>query len=151
VKRKSGPFVTWAFRFIFDDDPKNSRRPVFIRTDKDKEFLKKYFQNMLRDEGYTFRCAKTPTWNVHSCNVRISHFVIDYTNILFIKIPSDISTFSQNLSGPTMTRFTRRPAWRSRVWQIRTSLLYGRRWRLRDAHAFAWLKSSLASGNSAYQ
>ena len=60
-------------------------------------------------------------------------------------------TFSQNVSGPTMTLFTRWPAWRSRVWQIRTNSLFGRRWRLRDAYAFAWLGSRLGWSKRAYQ
>jgi len=52
VKTKSGPSITTAFLSKFDDDPeKNSRRPVWVRTDKGKKFLNKHFQDMLRDEG----------------------------------------------------------------------------------------------------
>ena len=48
----SGPSVALAFRYIFDD-PKYStgRRPIWVRTDKGKEFLNKHFRDMLRDEG----------------------------------------------------------------------------------------------------
>jgi len=50
VKTNSGPAVTAAFRSIFDDKPKlMTRRPVWVRTDKGKEFLNKDFQDMLRD------------------------------------------------------------------------------------------------------
>ena len=52
VKTKNGPAVTAAFRSIFDDKPKlSSRRHVWVRTYKGKEFLNKDFQDMLRGEG----------------------------------------------------------------------------------------------------
>jgi len=52
VKTKSGSAVTTGFRSIFDDKPKlSSRRTVWVSTDKDKEFLNKEFQDMLRDKG----------------------------------------------------------------------------------------------------
>ena len=35
VKTKSGPAITSAFRTLFHDD--DSRRPVWVRTDKGKE------------------------------------------------------------------------------------------------------------------
>jgi len=59
VKTKSGPAFTAAFRSIFDDKPKlTSRRSVWVRTDKGKEFLNKDFQDMLRDEGIQFRVCR---------------------------------------------------------------------------------------------
>ena len=61
VKKKSGPAVTTSFRSIFDDDPKKqSQRPVWVRTDKGKEFLNKDFQDMLRDEGIQFQVCRDP-------------------------------------------------------------------------------------------
>jgi len=52
VKSISGSAVTAAFLYIFDDKPKfPSRLPVWVPTDKGKEFLNKHFQDMLRDEG----------------------------------------------------------------------------------------------------
>jgi len=57
----NGPAVTAAFRSIFDDKPKLlSRRPVFVRTDKGKEFLNKDIQDMLRDEGIHFQVCRNP-------------------------------------------------------------------------------------------
>jgi len=50
-KTKSGPAITSAFRSLFHDD---SRRPVWVRTDKGKEFLNKHFQYILRYEGIQF-------------------------------------------------------------------------------------------------
>ena len=61
MKTKSGPAVTAAFRSIFVDKPKlSSRRPVWVRTDKGKEFLNKNFQDMLRDEGIEFQVCRNP-------------------------------------------------------------------------------------------
>jgi len=61
VKTKSGPAVTSAFRSIFDDKPQiPSRRPIWVRTDKGKEFLNKDFQDMLRDEGIQFQVCRNP-------------------------------------------------------------------------------------------
>ena len=61
LKTKSGPAVTTAFLSIFDDDPKKpSRRPVWVRTDKGKEFITKHFQDMLRDEGIQFQESRNP-------------------------------------------------------------------------------------------
>jgi len=59
VKTKSGPAVTAAFLSIFDDKPKLlSRRLVWVRTDKGKEFLNKDFQYMLSDEGIHFQVCR---------------------------------------------------------------------------------------------
>jgi hypothetical protein len=33
---------------------------MWVRTDKDKEFLNKHFQDMLRDEGIEFRFFRNP-------------------------------------------------------------------------------------------
>ena len=61
VKTKSGPAITTAFLSIFDNKPKlTSRRPVWVRTDKGKEFLNKNFQDMLRDEGIQFQVCRNP-------------------------------------------------------------------------------------------
>ena len=115
VKTKSGPAVTAAFLPIFDDKPKlTSRRPVWVRTDKGKEFLNKHFQDMLRDEGIQFQVCRNP--DVKCAIVeRAQRTIRDYTNTLRIKIRSDISTSCRNLSGPTMTRFTRRQVWHRRA------------------------------------
>ena len=61
MKTKSGPAATASFRSIFDDKPKlPSRRPVWVRTDKGKEFLHKDFQDMLRYEGIQFEVCRNP-------------------------------------------------------------------------------------------
>ena len=61
VKIKSGPAVTAAFRSIFDDKPKlRSRRPVWVRTDKGKEYLNEYIHGMLREEGIKIQVCRKP-------------------------------------------------------------------------------------------
>ena len=52
VKRKTGPSITSAIRSLIHDD--DSRRPVTVRTGKCKEFLNKYYKDMLRHEGIQF-------------------------------------------------------------------------------------------------
>ena len=47
VKTRSGRAITSAVRSLFQDD--DSRRPVWVRSDKGKEFLNKHFREMLRD------------------------------------------------------------------------------------------------------
>ena len=60
MKTKTRPSVTLACRSIFDDPKKFSRRPVWVRTYKGKEFLNKNFQDMLRDEGIQFQVCRNP-------------------------------------------------------------------------------------------
>jgi len=76
VKPKSGPAITTAFLSILDDDDpkKTSRRPVWVRTDKGKEFLNKYFQEMLRDEGIQFYVCRNT--DVKCTVVELAHRTI---------------------------------------------------------------------------
>ena len=57
IKTKSGPAVTSAFRYLLHDD---SLRPLWVRTDKGKEFLNKHFQDILRDESIQFQVFRNP-------------------------------------------------------------------------------------------
>jgi transposase InsO family protein len=60
LKVKTGPAVTSAFHSIFKD-PKYSRKlPVWVRTDKGKEFLNKQFENMLKHEKIQFQVCRNP-------------------------------------------------------------------------------------------
>ena len=139
VSRKFYIWSPWRQRAdLQSPQPKlPSRRPVWVRTDN---FSIKTLRTCYATRAYSFRCVGTPTWNVRSWNLLNTRFMTDYTNILRIKIRSDISTFCRNLSELKMTRFTRRHEWRPRVWQIRTSSLYGREW---TVDAFVWVKSNL--------
>jgi hypothetical protein len=58
VKTKIGPSITSAFRSILAD---LKRRPVWVRTDKCKEFLNNIFRTCCAKRAYSFRCAGTPT------------------------------------------------------------------------------------------
>jgi len=57
IKTKSGPAVTSAFRSLLLDD---SHRPLWVRTDKCKEFLNKHFQDMLRAKVIQFQVCINP-------------------------------------------------------------------------------------------
>jgi transposase InsO family protein len=63
LKSKTGKAVTTAFQFILKD-PKYlkpiRRRPVWVRTDRGKEFLNRSFQDMLKREGIQFKICKNP-------------------------------------------------------------------------------------------
>src|SRR5215510_4613748 len=63
LKSKTGPSVTAAFLSIFKE-PKYSkpfrRRPVWVRTDKGKEFFNKHFQDMLKRENIKFQLCRNP-------------------------------------------------------------------------------------------
>ena len=121
VKTKTGPSVAFAFRSIFADPKYTSRHPVWVRTDKGKVFIHKHFQDMLLDESsIQFHVCTNTYLKMRSWNVCIPRFAIYSTNILHIKIPTDISIIRPNLSRPTMTRFTRRQEWRPRESPIRT-------------------------------
>ena len=77
-KTKSGPAFTPAFRSLLHDSP----RPMWVRTDKGKEFLNKHFQDMLRDECIQFQVCRNP--DVKCAVVERVHRTseIDYLNIL---------------------------------------------------------------------
>jgi transposase InsO family protein len=63
LKSKTGKAVATAFQSLFKD-PKYAkpirRRPVWVRTDRGKEFLNKTFQDMLKREGIQFQVCKNP-------------------------------------------------------------------------------------------
>ena len=64
LKSKTGPAVTSAFESILKDlkysTPVRKRRPIWVRTDKGKEFLNKHFQNMLKREDIQFQVCRNP-------------------------------------------------------------------------------------------
>jgi transposase InsO family protein len=63
LKSKTVTAVTSAFQSILQD-PKYSkpiqRRPVWVRTDRVKEFLIKTFQDRLKREGIQFQVRRNP-------------------------------------------------------------------------------------------
>ena len=72
VKTKREPVVTAAFLSIFDDKPKlPAQWPVWVRTDKGKEFPNNHFEDMLRDEGIQFQVCRNP--NVKCAVVERAH------------------------------------------------------------------------------
>jgi transposase InsO family protein len=60
LKSKTGPAVTSAFQWIFKDPKYSRKRPVWVRTDKGKEFLNTTFQDMLKHENIQFQVCRNP-------------------------------------------------------------------------------------------
>jgi len=56
-RSKTGTAVASAFMSTFEY---SHRRPVWVRTDKGKEFLNKHFQEMLKREGIQFQVYRNP-------------------------------------------------------------------------------------------
>ena len=56
---KTGRAVATAFISIFKDSNR-FRRPVWVRTDKDKEFLSKHLQEVWKREGIHFQVCRNP-------------------------------------------------------------------------------------------
>jgi len=67
---------------------------------------------MLKREDIHFQMCRNH--DVKCSVVERAHRTIGCINISPTKISTDISKFSQNLSGPTMTQFSLRRAWRRR-------------------------------------
>jgi len=57
LRSKTGTAVASAFISIFEDSSRR-RRPIWVRTDKGKEFLNKHFQEMLKREGIQFQVCR---------------------------------------------------------------------------------------------
>lgn len=89
LRSKTGTLVPSVFRWIFKD-PKYSkpirRRPIWVRTDRDKEFLNTSFRDMLKKEGIQFQACKDP--NMKCAIGEMSHRTLceNCTNISPIKI-----------------------------------------------------------------
>jgi len=63
LKSKSGMVVTSAFKSILEN-PKYSKpvqiQPIWVRTDKGKEFLNRHFQDMLKNKGIHLQVCRNP-------------------------------------------------------------------------------------------
>jgi len=60
LRSKTGTALSSAFQSIFKDPRYSTRRPIWLRTDKGKEFLNRDFQDMLKGEGIQFQVCKNP-------------------------------------------------------------------------------------------
>jgi len=58
LKSKTDTAVSSAFQSIFKDPRYSTRRPIWLRTEKGKEFLNRQFQDMLKREGIQFQVCK---------------------------------------------------------------------------------------------
>jgi transposase InsO family protein len=120
LKSKMGTAITLAFKSILKD-PKYStpvqRRPIWLRTDKGKEFLNKHFQDMLKHEGIQFLVGRNPDVK---CSIveRAQRTVRDRLYRYF--------TYTDALKH-TMILFIPLRAWRHQKLLIWTFLRYGRK------------------------
>jgi len=61
LRSKTGTAVVSAFTSIFkDSSSRRRRRPVWVRTDKGKEFINRHFREMLKREGNQFQVCRNP-------------------------------------------------------------------------------------------
>ena len=116
LKSKSGKDVSAAFQSVLKD-PRYlkpfKRRPVWVRTDKEKEFLNVSFQKLLKREGIQFQVCRNPDVK---CSIieRVQRTVRDKLYKYFTP------TYSQTLSVAITRRSTVRPAWLPQTSQIPT-------------------------------
>lgn len=59
LRSKTGSAITSAFESILEKDH-HRRRPVWVRTDKGKEFVNSTFQHLLKREGIQFQVCRNP-------------------------------------------------------------------------------------------
>jgi len=91
-RRRSCPYLTMTRKNLRSD-------PYGYARIREKNFSINIFSTCNVRRAYTFRCAGTPTWNELSWNVLVARIVIDYTNILLIKILSDLSMYFEICQG----------------------------------------------------
>ena len=142
MKRKSGPAVTAAFRSIFDDKPKlPSRQPVWVRTDKGKEFLNKDFQDILRDEGIHFQVCRNPDVKCalveraqRSIHDRLNKYLTYKNSFRYIEVlPKFVRAYNDTVHSTTGNASSRVSDSESSTYGIGLTV----------AGAFAWSKSNL--------
>jgi len=109
LKSKTGKAVTSAFQTILKD-PKYfkpiRRRPVWVRTDRGKEFLNRSFQDMLRRKGIQFQICKIPDVKCSVVERAYRTTRISYTNTSHIRTRTDLLTYCQPLCEAVTRRFT---------------------------------------------
>ena len=131
LRSNTGVAVASAFQSIMKD-AKYSRRKHFstlVWMDKGKEFKKNNFNTCWNIRTFLFRRVKPPPEMLRH-RASLSNYSREaYKNLTYKNI--DISTFSQNLSQLTMTRFTLLRPWQHQKWPIRIFSRYVRGWILR--------------------
>ena len=60
LKVKTGAATAAEFESVLRDPKYRRRRPIWVRTDKGKEFLAREFQAVLKREGIQFQVCKNP-------------------------------------------------------------------------------------------
>jgi hypothetical protein len=124
LRSKTGAAVASAFKAILLD-PRYSKpmrmRPVWVRTDKGKEFLNAEFQVLIKRAGIQFQICKNPTLIVLLLKELIERYSINCSGTLPTNIPTGISMSCQNSCRVTMPQFTLQRGWHPKNWAIKTS------------------------------
>ena len=97
VKVKTGAATASAFESVLRDPKYRHRRPIWVRTDKGKEFLAREFRAVLKREGIQFLVCKIP--DVKCSVVERAHRTVKskITSTLRIRTRTGISTCCRNL------------------------------------------------------
>jgi len=125
-----GTSVSLAFKSILKD-PKYytpvQRRPIWVRTDKGKEFLNGHFQDMLKHEGIQFQVRRNPDIKCEFVE-RAQRTVRDrlYRYFTYINAYRYTDVLPNSLKHTIILLFRLR-AWRNQILQTRTVLRYGRK------------------------
>ena len=106
IKSKQGKDVTEAFKAMT-----NERAPLYIQTDKGKEFLNKNFQNLMKKRGITFftgensdiKCSLAERFN-STLQGKMWRYFTHYNTYNYIDVLQDLvysynHTFHQTLKG----------------------------------------------------
>ena len=98
LKVKKGAAVASAFESVLRDQRNPKRRPIWVRTDKGKEFLAREFQAVLKRECIQFQVCKNP--DVKCTIVQKAHRTVKfkiYKYFTYKNTYSYISTCCRNL------------------------------------------------------
>ena len=106
IKSKQGKDVTEAFKAMIKE-----RAPLYIQTDKGKEFLNKHFQNLMKKRGITFftrensdiKCFLAEHF-ISTLQSKMWHYFTYYNTYTYIDVLQDLvysynHTFHQTLQG----------------------------------------------------
>jgi len=102
---KTGKSVTNAFQTIFND----AKRPIWVRTDRGKEFANRSFQDILKREGIQFQVCKIPDikcsviQRAHRtiCDKLFKYFTFKNTYKFMDVLPKFVECYNATVHGTT--------------------------------------------------
>jgi hypothetical protein len=133
LKSKTGNTVKSAFKSVLTNPEYSTpllRRLIWLRTDKEKEFLNLHFQDMLKHEGIQFHACRNPDFKfsiIGRAQLSIRDRLYKYFMYKVRTEVRSISKYSRNLSKLTTILSTPLPAWRHQKYLIQTFLRFGKK------------------------